>query len=271
MIRSIQILNQTIQVDTDGDYYGEVFWDKINCNQWEPDTFDFIGAHCNANTQFLDVGAANGAMSLAAALCGSETKAYEPDPIILNNLIRNVALNPSLAKLIEVNHCAIGIENGHLNFENESDPEILTNILFRERHFEPTQVEVKSFKLELVSAAKTGKNIVIKMDIEGAEFKLMKDIEILRALKESNALLLLAIHPGFNRTYKKSRLHPKISEKLWQRRNNEEVSELFLNISSFAEIRRTNMNRVKNKDQFSSLANAGYHEFVINFQEDYFI
>ena len=271
MARTVKILNRPVQIDATNDYYGEGFWDKITRNQWEPDTLSFIETYCNSETHFMDIGAANGAMTFAAALCGSTTTSYEPDPIIFKSLKQNVLLNLDLAKFITLDHSALSDTAGKLVFNPESDPEVLSNILFRERTFEPFEVEVKSIVEELNRLALTGKKIVIKIDIEGAEFKILRNPEVLKALKFHKALMLLAIHPGFNRTYRKSRIHRKYSEKRWQYSNIRENKELFQRISTCAQIRRTNLNLVTSLKQFLSLADAGYHEFILDFDSGYFL
>lgn len=271
MNRTIKILSRPVQIDTANDYYGEGFWDKVTRNQWEPDTLNFIQTHCNSETHFMDIGAANGVMTLAAALSGSSSTSYEPDPIIFKILKENVSLNPELAKLITLDHSAVSDVAGKLKFCAESDPEVLTNIIFRERSFEPVEVDVKSIKTEINRIALTGKKVVIKVDIEGAEFKILRSLDVLEVLKSHKVLMLLAIHPGFNRIYQKSKIHHKLSEKRWQRSNILENRELFQRISLYAQIRRTNLNLVTNFKQFSALANAGYHEFILNFDNDYFL
>jgi len=85
VIKDLKILGEHVRVDISHDYYGEDFWTKINAKKWEPDTFDFIATHCDSSAHFLDIGAANGAMSLAAAINGATVTSYEPDPIIFQS------------------------------------------------------------------------------------------------------------------------------------------------------------------------------------------
>jgi FkbM family methyltransferase len=215
------------------DYYGEGFWEKINEKIWEPDTFDFVRSFCDASTHFLDIGAANGAISLAAALSGASVTAYEPDPIIFSVLKRNIELNPNIQNLIKLNHAGVSSESGNLNFESLSDPEIFSNILFRNKLPQMCEVEIKSLHEELARYGISKKKIVIKMDIEGAEYKILNDIQSLQALSKFDSLLLLAIHPGFNRTYRKSKIHKKISEKIWRQKNLHESMTTFSELQKF--------------------------------------
>ena len=268
MIKDLKILGEDIRVDISDDYYGGDFWTKINNNKWEPDTFDFISTYCDSSTHFLDIGAANGAMSLAAAIKGATVTSYEPDPIIFSVLKRNVELNENLSKQIQLKNAGISSKFGKISFDSSSDPEIFSGILFRNRNFEKSEIEVFSLSEQISEYGLLSGKIVIKMDIEGAEFKILNDLTVLKTLEKFDVLLLLAIHPGFNRQYKKSKFNKKISEKMWRKSNIRESLELFSAIEQFANIFRTNLNPVKNKESFARLVDAGYHEFVIDFSKN---
>ncbi len=261
----MKIFGRSVRVDLDNDYYGESFWEKINGNTWEPDTFDFVRSFCDNSTHFLDIGAANGAISLAAAINGAKVTAYEPDPVIFSVLRRNIELNPNVGSLVEIKHAGISTDSGKLIFESLSDPEIFSDILFRNKLSQKCEVEIKSLSEEVGEYGKSKKKIVIKMDIEGAEFKILNHTETLNMLSKFNSLLLLAIHPGFNRTYQKSKIHKKISEKKWRHRNLHESMATFSELQKFANVYRTNLNPVNNKESFARLVDAGYHEFILDF------
>jgi 2-polyprenyl-3-methyl-5-hydroxy-6-metoxy-1,4-benzoquinol methylase len=58
-------------VNLSEDFYGKDFWDRVSKSEYEPDTLDFLRRHCTQGTIFMDVGAANGAMTLIAANLGA--------------------------------------------------------------------------------------------------------------------------------------------------------------------------------------------------------
>jgi len=225
----------------------------------------FIRDNCDENTVFLDIGAANGAITLAAAICGAEAHSFEPDPVIYGVLKRNVEMNSEYSKLIHLNHTAISIQQAEIEFAMGSNPEILSDILFRHQDFEKSTTKVVSLAKELNRLAKVDSALVVKMDIEGAEFIILNDESTLSELTKHNSKLLLAIHPGFNRVYEKSRIHRKISEKRWRIKNINESRKLFRNISKYAKVSRTNLNPVHDEFIFSRLVDAGYHEFILDF------
>lgn len=258
-------MDKPVKVELDNDYYGIAFWEKVNKSLWEPDTLSFIRDNCGDNTVFLDIGAANGAITLAAAICGAETHSFEPDPVIYGVLKRNIEMNKEYSSLIHLNHSAISIQQDEIEFAMGSNPEILSDILFRHQDFKKTKTKVVSLSKELRKLAKINSALIVKMDIEGAEYIILNDESTLIELSKYEAKLLLAIHPGFNRVYEKSRIHKKISEKRWRLRNITESKKLFRNVSRYAIVYRTNLNPVNNDDVFSRLVDAGYHEFILDF------
>ena len=202
---------------------------------------------------------------MAAAICGAETHSFEPDPVIYGVLKRNIEINTEYSSLIHLNHSAISIQQDEIEFAMGSNPEILSDILFRHQDFKKTKTKVVSLSKELGKLAKVDSALIVKMDIEGAEFIILNDENTLIELSKYKSKLLLAIHPGFNRVYEKSRIHKKISEKRWRLKNISESKKLFRNISKYATVYRTNLNPVTNDDIFSRLVDAGYHEFILDF------
>lgn len=174
-------------------------------------------------------------------------------------------INKEYSSLIHLHHSAISTQQGEIEFAIGSNPEILSDILFRHQDFKKTKTKVISLSKELGKLAKIDSALIVKMDIEGAEFIILNDETTLIELSKYDAKLLLAIHPGFNRVYEKSRIHKKISEKRWRLKNISESKKLFRNISKYATVKRTNLNLVTNGDIFSRLVDAGYHEFILDF------
>jgi FkbM family methyltransferase len=118
---------------------------------------------------FLDIGAANGAMSILASLMSSEVLAYEPDFNIYSVAKVNFELNPELAKNIKILNAGISSESREIIFSKESDINIFSGILsFSANSKQPIKIISLSERLEDLRQS-TSKKIIIKMDIEGAE------------------------------------------------------------------------------------------------------
>jgi FkbM family methyltransferase len=268
MKRQVQIKSMKIEVELDGDYYGSEFWEKISARQYEPDTVGFIEDRCDSKTDFMDIGAANGSMTLIAASQGARVSSYEPDPKIHRVVSQNIFLSPSLAPLIYLQNKAISAEGGTIQFKENSNAGILSSIVFTGHdNLAGIDVEVLSLSAEIEAFhSDKARKLVIKMDIEGAEWLILKCKKTLEVLKKNNAMLLLAVHPGFYRPFvPRLRGIDKIRLTLWKIRNYRESLATFRLLTQYASIQRTNLNPIVNKHQFATLTVAGYHEFIIDF------
>jgi FkbM family methyltransferase len=268
MIIKVSLRNDEVEVDLDGDYYGRDFWDRISSRRYEPDTIGFIEDYCNHNTDFMDIGAANGAMTLIAASAGSRVSSYEPDPKIFKVVERNVNLNPQYVGFVNVQNKAISSIKGVLNFSAGEDTSILSEIVFTGHDPAVFQkIEILSLSEEIDKFhSDMNRKLIIKMDIEGAEWRILKSGEIMEKMQKHHATLILAVHPGFHRPFKK-RLRGLDQAALffWNFRNYRESTKVFRKISQYASIKRTNLNPITQEVQFGKLINAGYHEFIIDF------
>jgi FkbM family methyltransferase len=254
-------------VDLSEDFYGQNFWERISKSEYEPDTLDFLRRNCDQETIFMDVGAANGAMTLIAASLGAEVFSYEPDPLMNRVLSRNVNLNPKISKKIKVSNKALAAKNGETEFSKGSNSSVLSSIVFSgNRDERETKIQISAVSDELKSLYKSGVQIVIKMDIEGAEWGILRDHTTLQSLHTHKVKMLLAVHPGFHRPHK--RVFPgitRVSLEIWRIRNIIESYKLFSALSKVATIKRTNLNPVVNAKNFAAMCLAGYHEFIIEF------
>lgn len=268
MLHHVNLTKTSIKVDLANDYYGEEYWDKISNRTYEPDTIGFIEDRCDENTDFFDIGTANGAMSLLAAEQGARVFAYEPDPVIYKVAANNFSLNPTLSSSINFQNVALSSASGFTTFGAKSDNTILSSIVTSGVSSQQTEIiKIESLVNELAKNHNdSSRKLVAKMDIEGAEWKILQNIDCLDALKSHNALLLLAVHPGFYRPFSKGFwIFNALRYKVWQYKNFRESINTFNLLSSRAVIRRTNLNQVHRARVFATLILAGYHEFIIDF------
>ena len=267
MQHSFNFGNQEFTVDLEEDFYGKDFWERISNSEYEPDTLDYLRRHCNDKTTFMDIGAANGAMTLLSASFGSYVFSYEPDPMMFRVLSRNVSLNLNLNNKIVLSNNALSATSGEIEFSRGSNSKVLSDIVFSEIHKNSNRkIQVKALSEEVDKVHRDGTQLVIKMDIEGAEWGILSDADTLRSLQSHGAQMLLAVHPGFYRPHKK--LFPgfnRLSLEIWRTRNYFEARRFFSKLEKFAKVKRTNLNPVINSRMFAVMCLAGYHEFVINF------
>jgi len=262
----IRILGQKIKIDPAGDYYGLAYWQRIEARQYEPDTISFLEANCNNQTDFMDIGAANGAMSIIASILGAQVSAYEPDDTIYRVFRRNLELNNELLSSVSLYNKALSDTNTVIQFNSETDASILSSIIFSNERISSGLVEVSSLVDEIDRFHEDlTRQIVIKMDIEGAEWRILSSRAVISSLNSHRAKLLLAVHPGFTKPIPRLANHFLITRIPWLVAQFVESVQLFTGINSYAEIQRTNGNTVSNKFKFALLIAAGYHEFVMAF------
>lgn len=268
MQHKVKLRRVDINVDLDGDLYGAEYWDTISNRSYEPDTVGFIENKCDSNTDFFDIGAANGAMSLIAAAEGARVFAYEPDPRICHVAQRNFSLNSELNTQINLKNVAVSSESGKTRFGTMADNKVISSIVTTGLLPEiPVDIQILSLKSELNQIHTDPKRkLIIKMDIEGAEWKIIQDQISLNALKQHNALLLLAVHPGFYRPFIK-RFAPidLFRYKIWQLQNLMVSLRTFKAISRVASVSRTNQTPIRKAKVFAVLIVAGYYEFILDF------
>ena len=182
-------------------------------------------------------------------------------------LRRNVDLNPNINDKIKVSNCALAAKEGETEFSKGSNSSVLSSIVFSgNRNERETKIKISAISDELKSLYKSGSQIVIKMDIEGAEWGILRDQATLQSLHTHKVKMLLAVHPGFHRPHKK--IFPginRVSFEIWRMKNFIESYRLFTELSKVATVKRTNLNPVINAKMFAAMCLADYLEFIIDF------
>ena len=266
MLEKFSIADTPIEIDLQNDYYGIDFWKNFETRKYEPDTIGFIEDRVNGKSLFLDIGAANGALTLLAAIKGARVVAYEPNPVIFNVLQRNILLNQTITSRVEILNCGISNTEFSMEFLKGADSTVISDIVVNHKEKDTvSSISILSLANELTRALPT-EQVIVKMDIEGAEWRILGDDECLQAMKKVNATMLLAVHPGFYRPHKKYfRGLNRISLEIFRVRNFLESMRTYKDISRYATIQRTNLNPINNAYLFALLITAGYHEFIIEF------
>ena len=132
---------------------------------------------------FLDVGGWIGPTCLWAAFRQSNVIVFEPDPVALNALRANVALNPRLGDKIRIVPAAVGACDGDLVLYSSklgmSETSVF-DVVERHQHASPLGHKLSSPMVDLAQFVRdlspNEHRIFIKVDIEGAEFTLLPHI-----------------------------------------------------------------------------------------------
>jgi FkbM family methyltransferase len=159
---------------------------------WEPDVTAFISSRVKPGTTVVDVGADIGYYTLLfAKLVGPNGKvvAFEPIPVARAYLERNIAVN----ELGGVRVCGLALADrtGTVTLE---EPLIKSSInLDKAPGPHDIQVEMAIFD-DWWEASQEGPPHTIKMDVEGAEFMVLRGME--RTLRAHHPNLVIELHPG---------------------------------------------------------------------------
>ncbi len=186
-------------VSDDPSAYGP-FWERLVTGQWEPQTLALLDHLVTSSSLFVDIGAWIGPTTLYAAAKGANVDAYECDPIALAILRRNILMNPTLRRHVRVHDFALWDADGVIKMWSQqlgnSESSIfplherggsLTNCA--ESFLAPARSAAAIFKKKRYA---TMDSTVIKIDVEGAEFRIIPSLHDIIAA--SQAIWYVSVH-----------------------------------------------------------------------------
>jgi FkbM family methyltransferase len=165
------------------------FWRNVESGHWEATTLRFVEAATDENTTFIDIGAWIGAVSLLAGARAKRVIALEPDPVAQRELEANIALNDAPIELWRA-----GIDNGEGSlrlFANTGFGDAMTSSLGDPSGEAITVATVSFDDIGAALAGSSGK-VVVKMDVEGHEFKVGD--QLIAFARTHGATLNLSLH-----------------------------------------------------------------------------
>ena len=162
--------------------YGLGFWDSAETGNWESEQISDLTAFAKSGAFFIDVGASNGVYSLIMASLGCEVIAIEPDEAQFSAMKVNRDLNPELKiecrKGLIVSSARVALSPYALDLKTN-------NINSLE-------------KIHFSSLLRMSDQSIVKIDIEGGEWALLRDKGVVKDLIRHNDLkLFLSPHIGF--------------------------------------------------------------------------
>jgi FkbM family methyltransferase len=171
-------------------------WELIDSGRWEPQTIEVLTRFLGKNDTFLDLGAWAGPITLFAADHCARVHAIEPDQVVYDQLVDNVALNESLRDKVSCHYLAISNQSGTASiFARESFGNSSTSLLHRARdQKEQQQVPVQTLQ-DFIQSNKIHEVDLIKMDTESAEYLILPSIPDDYWKELSYPTLLLSFHP----------------------------------------------------------------------------
>jgi FkbM family methyltransferase len=159
---------------------------------YEPFTLDSIDTNISVETTFLDVGAYLGFMSLHVANRVKRVVAFEADPTVLPILRANINANPNW-KNLDVVEGFVSNSDGTQTISSlhEGGNSGTTGVI--DLGGESWVVKKIDF-LNFLGSVPDNSPLIIKMDIEGAEYDVLRACGDALA-RRSNTCLLLELHP----------------------------------------------------------------------------
>ena len=245
----IQLKNHTFQIDPGQNKH---YWTYINSIDWEPHTFAIFDHFVTEDSVVLDVGSWSGVLTLYAAKIAKKVHALDPDPVCFSELNTNVELNPAVAEKIKTYKTAISDKKETLRLSaRETYGASSSSILERKRDTE-NSLEVETISLaDFLEKENIPQVDFIKMDVEGAEFRILPTIG--KALEKVNyPTLYISFHYSFlnENLYHKNipsgflnkllmRLENTFGFSLYKKRIRKEIANLYNDLKAYSYIYKT--------------------------------
>lgn len=158
--------------------------------EYASEEIDLLIMLCSSARIFVDVGANIGLVTLAVAqacpnLC---VHAFEPDPIIIARLKANLDLNPLLKPRILVVEKAAADQDVSLQFVSASGYNAEIGRLLNGD--EAGGLQVEAIKLDTYFQSVTAKPDILKIDVEGAELKVLEGMTKLLSTQNLQHILV---------------------------------------------------------------------------------
>jgi FkbM family methyltransferase len=164
------------------------FWTNTELGWWEPYTFPVFDKYVPKDGTYLDLGAWIGPTALYASRIAKRCIAVEPDPFAFDHLEANVLANGSAIELLNM---AVMDYDGTVQLGSGNLGDSVTRVF--ESNTAPERINVPCHTLrKLVATANISGPLFIKMDVEGSEEFILRDVDF---FAEHKPTLYLSLHP----------------------------------------------------------------------------
>jgi len=157
------------------DNYANCFWQTLQDNKWEPNTFKIFDQFVKSDKNIIDLGSWIGPTILYNSQLAKHCYAIEPDPIAFEVLRNNVNLNPSFRNKITLFNGCISNQCGVVNLFNNIFGNSMSSMI---DNCKKSCIEVPSLTLQkFIEVNNITDCNFIKMDIEGGEVVVLPTIK----------------------------------------------------------------------------------------------
>lgn len=208
----INVRDITFQVN---ELFNKPFWDYLNSGEWEEETFNIIDYFVSKNDVVLDIGCWTGPLSLYMAGKNANVYSIDPDPIAYKELLINLELNPTLNKNISPFNIAISPTDKELTLHARKSYGVSSSSIVNRVRDTAHERKVEGVSLSKLAGLNSLKTVdFIKMDIEGGEFEVLRDIELALG-NMNNPTIYVAFH------------YSQLNESIYQKRIGNKYLSLF--------------------------------------------
>ena len=245
------------------DPYREFMWEAFGNGGYEPTTVGFLIANCKTDTTFIDVGASSGMLSLIAARLGARVIAIEPQTLYFDALQENVGLN-------DLGEVVIPLKIGVSNYNSDdglAGKKVFHHSVFNKERLQEERVAIRKMSDLILDFENEHEHCILKIDIEGAEYAILKDPNEASIIRNKVKRLFLALHPGFPYEHEfrgwASWLVMAVNSKL---RGLFDSSRVYKNLNGKMTCSLPNGRRVHRRWEFLMLTLLGAHDWVFDFK-----
>jgi len=188
-----KIRNRIVKFSVEDPYSASFVGYYLNNKVYEPEAVELLAQQLTPHDVFVDVGANIGYFTVVLGVCmpGIKLVAFEMGHENFRILERNIELNGLTD--VQTFEGAVSDRSGTLFHQDSAVGNAVLKIMEENMGNNPDVVSVKSVSLDDFFAAKTEKPTFIKIDVEGAEMKVLQGMSGL--LKNNSLKLLIEIHP----------------------------------------------------------------------------
>ena len=248
----------------ENDIYTDEFYQLVADDVWEPMTIAFFERNMGKQTLLLEIGAATGVLSMFAAKLGSRVVAYEPNPVVVDILQKNIDIN-ELSSKISVIPDAVSDMDSVMEFSVGSNSSVLSPVVMHGMQNQKNQdIQVRKIIDAVDSCSKMREEeIVIKMDIEGAEYRILCNTYVVSELAKRISKLFVSFHPGFNRpTHFKNRYLRYALSRIKYTVVIRDHYRIFKNLNLHGKISTCDGKVVSKASEFAGLLHFGSHDWI---------
>lgn len=189
----VYIHGRKIAYSTEDEYSGRWFFPRYSGKIHEPKSTELLVRLSQDAENVIDVGANLGWFTcIAASISSGTVHAFEVDEDNLYRLNTNVRLNK--LENVRVRHTAVADSEGYISYRKKGRGAGVGHNLTRCDGGGQNQIQVEATTLDRYAREHCQSVDLIKIDVEGAEQKVLKGAQ--RTMREFNPHFLLEVHPS---------------------------------------------------------------------------